>query len=112
VVSKSAASDMINSATYELVITEGPPVAAPEVEALPTEFALSSPRPNPSSAGTSVELDVPAGKGKATVAVYDLAGRRVRSLVEGEATPGRHVLKWDGRDSSGLKAAAGVYFVR
>jgi hypothetical protein len=112
-VNKSKALDMGLTSNYELVFSTGHSVVgAPVVEALPTEFALSSPRPNPSSSGTSVELAVPAGKGKATVAVYDLAGRRVRTLVEGEATPGRHVLKWDGRDSSGLQAAAGVYFLR
>lgn len=55
---------------------------------------------------------MPAGKSNATVSVYDLAGRRVRMLADGEATPGQHVLTWDGRDSSGRNAAAGVYFVR
>ncbi|MFN8177640.1 MAG: FlgD immunoglobulin-like domain containing protein [bacterium] len=104
----------VNSSTYEIVIsTGGSIVDAPAVGApLPKEFELSAPRPNPSRGGTSVELAVPSGAGKATVAVYDLAGRRVRSLVDGEATAGRRVLTWDGLDASGKRAAAGVYFVK
>jgi hypothetical protein len=47
-----------------------------------------------------------------SVVVYDLAGRRVRALVEGEGAPGRHVLTWDGCDASGHRVAAGVYFVK
>lgn len=113
VVNKSKATDLGHAGTYEIVIsTSTSTVDAPVVAPLPMEFALSSPRPNPSSGGTSVELAVPAAQGKATVVVYDLGGRRVKTLVDGEATPGRHLLKWDGRDSSGRKAAAGVYFVR
>jgi hypothetical protein len=114
VVSKSKATDVNNAATYELVISrEGNLVDAPVVGApLPKEFALSSPRPNPTSAATSVELAVPASGGRASVAVYDIAGRRVRSLVDGDAAPGRRVLTWDGLDASGERAAAGVYFVK
>jgi hypothetical protein len=114
VVAKSKATDAFLSSTYELVFsTVGNLVEAPAVtQPLPKEFALSSPRPNPCRGGTSVELAVPAGAGRATVAVYDLAGRRVRSLVDGEVTPGRRVLTWDGLDSSGKHAAAGVYFVK
>jgi flagellar hook assembly protein FlgD len=99
---------------YELVFsTVGNLVDAPAVtQPLPKEFALSSPRPNPCRGAMSVELAVPAGAGRASVAVYDLAGRRVRSLVDGEVTPGRRVLTWDGLDASGKHAAAGVYFVK
>jgi hypothetical protein len=109
----SAGSALTTASTFEIVIsTNGSIVDAPAVSTLPTEFALSSPRPNPSNGRTSLELAVPAGKGKATVAVYDLAGRRVRGLVEGEMAAGRHVLTWDGLDSNGKRAAAGVYFVK
>ncbi|MFN8177643.1 MAG: FlgD immunoglobulin-like domain containing protein [bacterium] len=114
VVAKSKATDAYVASTHELVFsTVGNLVDAPAVtQPLPREFALSSPRPNPCRGAMSVELAVPAGASRASVAVYDLAGRRVRSLVDGEVTPGRRVLTWDGLDSSGRHAAAGVYFVK
>jgi flagellar hook assembly protein FlgD len=97
---------------YELVFSTGnSAVDAPVVEAVPTKFALSVPRPNPFGSSTAIELAVPAGQGKANVSVYDLQGRLIAGLAD-EAAPGRHLLTWDGRDSAGRNVAAGVYFVR
>jgi hypothetical protein len=46
----------------------------------------------------------------AGAAVYDLAGRRVRTLPTSAAEP--DVVRWDGRDASGRVVASGTYFVR
>jgi hypothetical protein len=112
VVAKSKAFDVNTTANYEIVFSTGQSaVDAPVLEALPLAFGLSAPRPNPFAGATTIELAVPPGQGKATVAVYDLQGRRIAELAS-EATVGRHSLTWDGRDSNGRTAAAGVYFVR
>jgi hypothetical protein len=50
--------------------------------------------------------------GPVTVAVYDAAGRRVATLLETTMNPGRHEVSWDGREVSGARAGAGVYFVK
>ena len=47
-----------------------------------------------------------------TVAVFDAAGRRVRLLQQGTATPGWHTVSWDGRDDRGRSAPAGSYWYR
>jgi len=64
------------------------------------------------------ELDVyvsRAGEGNgavARVAVYDVTGKEVRVLFEGQLpAAGRHVT-WDGRDRRGGRASSGVYFIR
>jgi hypothetical protein len=44
--------------------------------------------------------------------VYDLAGRLVRTLVDGEQPPGLHEVAWDARGARGGRVAAGVYFYR
>ena len=44
--------------------------------------------------------------------IYDVAGRRVRSLADGTRSPGEHTVVWNGRDDAGNRAATGVYFVR
>ena len=47
-----------------------------------------------------------------TLAIYDVAGRRVRELAGGTWTAGDHDVVWDGRDARGRASASGVYFAR
>ncbi len=44
--------------------------------------------------------------------IFDLSGRRVRSLWQGSVAAGRHAFVWDGRDAEGTRVAAGVYVAR
>jgi flagellar hook assembly protein FlgD len=46
------------------------------------------------------------------LAVYDLAGRRVRTVVRGPLAAGRHTFTWDGRTDGGRSLAAGIYMTR
>lgn len=110
---KNANGDLPKAGTYEIVISAGGSVVdAPVIEPAPTAFALSVPRPNPFHGATQLRFDVPANGGRSVVAVFDLQGRRVSTLADGERAAGRHTLAWDGRDTSGRAVAAGVYFVR
>jgi flagellar hook assembly protein FlgD len=45
------------------------------------------------------------------VAILDLGGRRVRDLGSGPLLEGEHVFRWDGLDTAGRAAPAGIYFV-
>lgn len=47
-----------------------------------------------------------------TLDVYDLSGRRLRTLVSGSLPAGEHVAEWDGCDERGLAAASGVYLMQ
>ncbi len=44
--------------------------------------------------------------------IYNLAGQRVRTLVDGKQAAGNHTITWDGRDSVGRVMPSGVYFSR
>jgi hypothetical protein len=44
--------------------------------------------------------------------VYDVAGRCVKTLIDGVMDPGRHVVTWNGRNDGGQGVASGVYFLR
>jgi hypothetical protein len=79
--------------------------------ALPKAFALHQNYPNPFNPQTTIAFDIPEGKGKVAVrlSVYDLRGRLVRRLIEGELSPGRHTLVWDGRNDDGTAAGSGAY---
>ncbi len=67
--------------------------------------------PNPFLASTSIRYRIPETSEYVGVAlrVYDMNGRVVRTLVNGEQPPGLHELRWDGRDDRGLKVASGIY---
>ena len=83
-----------------------------ETPALPRALELALPAPNPARGGTRLWYGVPADRagGMLDLAIYDLSGRRVRTLESGRAAPGRFSASWDLRDASGAPAHAGVYF--
>jgi hypothetical protein len=67
--------------------------------------------PNPSRGAATVSFTLPQA-GVAAIAVYDVAGRRLARVADGELAAGRHSVTWDGRDASGRPVAAGVYLLR
>jgi hypothetical protein len=88
--------------------------AEEETPALPRALELALPAPKPARGGTRLWYGVPADRagGLLELAIYDLSGRRVRTLQSGRAEPGRHSVSWDLRDASGAPAHTGVYFAR
>jgi flagellar hook assembly protein FlgD len=68
--------------------------------------------PNPFVRETSVMFDVPSHAGRVSLSVYSVTGQLVKELVDGPVERGRHLAHWDGRDSRGVRAASGVYFLK
>jgi hypothetical protein len=66
--------------------------------------------PNPARQ-VLVEFTLPYA-GPVEVAIFDVAGRRVATLLRTSRTAGRFTERWDGRDDRGLRAPAGVYLVQ
>ena len=87
------------------------PVPADEILFAPTVYSLSTGRPNPFRDRVTIRFDLPVA-GDADLAVFDVTGRRVRTVVRGRLDAGRYAPVWDGRDDHGSRVAAGVYFVR
>lgn len=77
-----------------------------------TSFRLRQNMPNPFNPSTLIAFDVPPGGGRVTIEVFDVAGRRVTTLVDGEQTAGRKAAVWNGTSSDGTPLASGVYFCR
>lgn len=67
--------------------------------------------PNPFNPTVSLIATVPAA-GPVRLEVYDLAGRRVATLVDQALAAGRHVTTWDGQDTAGRPLGAGTYLAR
>jgi|SRR3989304_2110128 len=87
-------------------------VTAVENEAtLPLSFELYQNFPNPFNPSTTILFDLP-WQSRVTVAVFDLLGQRVTTLVNDEKSPGRYSVVWYGRDENRAHVASGVYFYR
>jgi hypothetical protein len=78
---------------------------------LPAEFSLAPGRPNPFRSSTTFRFELPRA-GRAELVVFDVTGRRVKTLVSGDLAAGRFDAVWDGRDELGARTSPGVYFVR
>ncbi len=76
-----------------------------------SRLSLESIFPNPAAASTTVAFSVPF-ETRGSVRVFDAAGRHVATLADGTLQAGPQSLRWDGRDSRGVPASQGVYFVR
>jgi hypothetical protein len=72
---------------------------------------LESPRPNPFRGLTAFSYSL-AESGPVDLSVFDLQGRRTRTLVSGQQPSGPASVTWDGSRDDGTHAAAGVYFAR
>jgi hypothetical protein len=80
--------------------------------ALAGRLVLEQSAPNPFNPLTTLAYTVPAGVARVELSVYSIAGRLVKTLVAGEAEPGRHEVIWDGRDATGERVSSGVYLVK
>ena len=70
-------------------------------------------RPNPFGRGTVITYAVSgAGEQRVVLAIHNVAGQRVRTLVDGLQSPAKYLLEWDGRDDLGRRLPAGVYIAR
>ena len=78
-------------------------------QAGPPGSSLAPAFPNRSRGDLSIAFAL-RESGDASLRVYDVTGRLVRSLVEGALAAGTHSARWGGRTMSGSKAAAGLYF--
>ena len=67
--------------------------------------------PNPFGPATTITFTLERAA-RVDLAVYDVLGRRVRTLAEGERSAGTQRLRWDGADDAGRAAGSGVYFIR
>jgi len=68
--------------------------------------------PNPFNPSVNIHFTIPSPGGKAAVEIFDVAGRRVRTLFTAVVKEGAFTKRWDGLDEAGKPAASGIYFYR
>ena len=80
----------------------------------PVALAMMPNVPNPFVSGTTLRFALPS-RGPVDLAIYDVTGRLVRTLLSGSGgavSPGVYAVDWDGRNNDGGRVAGGVYFAR
>ena len=87
------------------------PSGGPNAGALPRTTLLFPSAPNPFGERTSLRYGL-ARPADVRLAVFDVSGRSVRTLVSAMQAPGWYRLEWDGRDAGGRAVESGVYFLR
>jgi flagellar hook assembly protein FlgD len=78
---------------------------------MPLNYELFQNYPNPFNSVTSIRYQVPTYD-HVEIFIYNLAGQKVRKLVNEGQLPGTYSITWDGFDDNGLKSSSGVYFCR
>jgi len=75
----------------------------------PDDYLLLSNYPNPFNAATTISFSLP-NSAHVKLSIFDISGRLVRVLVDGDMDSGNHGIAWDGSDASGEIISSGVYF--
>lgn len=86
-------------------VTDAPDVSLPRVA------SIAFRGPNPFRGSTSLSLALPSA-GPARVVLYDVSGRRVRTLLNEAVEAGTHRIDWDGRGEDGREVPSGIYFLK
>jgi hypothetical protein len=68
--------------------------------------------PNPMLGRVAASFTLPAATEFADLSVFDAAGRRVNTLIQGPLAAGAHRVEWTGRDEAGHTMPAGIFFLR
>jgi hypothetical protein len=76
---------------------------------IPNEIALEQNYPNPFNPETQISYKLATG-GYISLAIHDLLGREIKTLVSEEQPSGNYTVSWDGRDELGNKVPSGIYF--
>ncbi len=86
-------------------------IAGDDMANLPDVFRLEQNYPNPFNPATTITFTLPS-RAEVSLDIYDILGRKIRTLAGESMEAGEHTINWDGQDNSGHPAASGIYFYR
>ncbi len=95
---------------------QGIPVAGVGAN-VPRQFELSQNYPNPFNPKTAIQFKVAPADGDGSpvpvkLAVFNILGQSVKTLIDDRRAPGTYTLEWDGTDASGSRVSSGIYLYR
>ena len=112
VIAGTSESDFLSNADnaamlWQHIGTSTNPHEVPEDEF----WSLRQPFPHPATAPVEMNFETGASA-DVLLEVYDLLGRRIRTVLDGQHPKGGHSVSWDGRNGAGLRVAQGLYVIR
>ncbi|MEW5922681.1 MAG: peptidoglycan DD-metalloendopeptidase family protein [Candidatus Zixiibacteriota bacterium] len=102
---------------YELLYADGRAVRANDFASvnitLPEVFSLSQNYPNPFNMNTRIEYSLTGAEaGSVRFDIYDILGRKVRTVIDEYQEAGFYHVFWDGNDDNGNAVGSGIYFYK
>jgi hypothetical protein len=77
----------------------------------PDQFILQNNYPNPFNPETTIKFEIPKDE-FITLEIYNIAGTKIRTLVNSSYKAGEHSATWDGRNDNGDKVSSGAYLYK
>jgi len=108
---QSGAWQLINWDLFIRVLTEKTTEVHEGLTALPKVFMLGPNYPNPFRGQTVIKYALPKDA-HVTLEIYDISGRKVKTLVNGFEKAGWKTAVWNGTNDRGEKVKSGIYFYR
>ncbi|MBN1481336.1 DUF3160 domain-containing protein [candidate division KSB1 bacterium] len=94
---------------YRMHFVLGHSTIAPKPNGIPAQFALSQNYPNPFNPQTFFKIELPR-EAFISLRVFDIRGRKVRTLVSSVQPAGQYIVPWDGTDDAGNSLTSGIYY--
>jgi parallel beta-helix repeat protein len=82
------------------------------IKGKPTSFGLDQNYPNPFNPSTTISYQVPDDGQHVNIAIYNITGQLIRTLVDANQQAGEYKAVWDGRNNYGQQVSTGLYFFR
>jgi hypothetical protein len=104
---------LMNTNSYDLVPISATAIPREEETAVPKQTSLSQNYPNPFNPSTTIAFTIPGtedGRQHVRIAISDIRGRHVCTILDSDLTAGSHSIVWDGRNARGERAPSGIYF--
>lgn len=93
------------------VVRVGDPMGVDDEVEIPDNPFVFQNYPNPFNPSTTIRFDL-SQQADASLTIYDIQGRLVRNLADGNYPAGQHSVTWNGENNSGGSVSSGVYFYR
>lgn len=100
--------DTVDMGAYEW---QGVGVEEPEIPKISPLTTNISNYPNPFNPSTTIKLEL-AEAGKIELAIYNIKGQKVKTLLDCTTAPGTYECNWNGKDESGKSVSNGQYIVK
>ncbi len=95
----------------DVPIAVSPTAASQSGSNVPARLDLSANYPNPFNQSTGFRISIPVlADNHVRLAIYNVRGQLVRSLLNDPLAPGTYSLTWNGNDDAGKPATSGTYF--